>query len=80
MRSSIVKWTGSKSSQSEEVISHFPRQIRTYYEPFCGSCAVGLQMLRTPEIRAEKCVLGAVECNLVELYGELPILKGKETF
>lgn len=80
MRSSIVKWTGSKNSQSEEIISHFPKQIRTYFEPFCGSCAVGLQMLRTPEIRAEKYIFSDMDSNLIGLYGELPILKGTETF
>lgn len=68
MRSSIVKWTGSKSSQAEKIISHFPKQIRTYYEPFCGSCAVGLQMLRTPEIRAEKYVFSDMDSNLIGLY------------
>lgn len=68
MRSSFVKWTGSKNSQADNIISYFPKQIRTYYEPFCGSCAVGLQMLRTPEIRAKNCVFSDMDSNLIGLY------------
>lgn len=71
MKSSVVKWTGSKNSQAEEITSHFPSQIRTFYEPFCRSCAVGLRMLRTPEIRAEKCVFSDVDSNLIGLYNLL---------
>ena len=68
MKSLIVKWTGSKNSQAEEIISHFPRQIKTYYEPFCGSCVVGLRMMRTPEIRAEKYIFSDMDSNLIGLY------------
>lgn len=68
MRSSIVKWTGSKNSQAEKIISHFPKRIKTYFEPFCGSCAVGLQTLRTPEIQAEKYVFSDMDRNLIGLY------------
>lgn len=30
----IIKWSGSKRSQSEEIIKRFPKEIKTYYEPF----------------------------------------------
>lgn len=32
----VIKWTGSKRSQTEEIIKHFPNKINTYYEPCCG--------------------------------------------
>ena len=30
----VIKWSGSKRSQSEEIIKYFPKEIDTYYEPF----------------------------------------------
>ena len=35
-----IKWSGSKRSQSNEIIKHFPLDIDTYFEPFCGGCNV----------------------------------------
>lgn len=33
----VVKWSGSKRSQSETIVSKIERkQYNTYYEPFCG--------------------------------------------
>lgn len=36
----FIKWSGSKRSQAEEIVSYFPKSIDTYYEPFLGSGAV----------------------------------------
>ena len=36
----VIKWSGSKRSQSSEIIKFFPKEIDIYYEPFCGSCSV----------------------------------------
>ena len=33
----IVKWTGTKRLQSNEIIKYFPEYIDTYYEPQKGS-------------------------------------------
>lgn len=41
----LIKWTGSKRSQASEIISHFPRKINTYYEPFCGGCSVAFMLM-----------------------------------
>lgn len=38
----VIKWSGSKRSQSSELIKMFPQNINTYYEPFCGGvCIMG---------------------------------------
>ncbi len=32
----LFPWLGSKRKQAQEILSHFPRQIQTYHEPFIG--------------------------------------------
>ena len=34
----VIKWSGSKRSQANDILKFFPKQINTYYEPFCGGC------------------------------------------
>ena len=41
----VIKWSGSKRSLSEQIVGYFPKEIDTYYEPFCGSCSVGFQLM-----------------------------------
>lgn len=41
----IIKWSGSKRSQSNEIIEYFPKEIDTYYEPFCGGCSMMRRLL-----------------------------------
>ena len=36
----VVKWTGSKRSQAEEILKYFPQEMDVYYEPFCGGCSM----------------------------------------
>ncbi len=45
MISPIIKWSGSKRSQVDEIIRYFPRTIDTYYEPFVGGGSVLYQLL-----------------------------------
>ena len=35
-----IKWSGSKRSQANEIITYFPKEIDIYYEPFCGGASV----------------------------------------
>ena len=39
-RTQLLKWIGNKQSQAEAIISHFPSEFDTYYEPFLGSGGV----------------------------------------
>jgi len=41
----LIKWMGSKRKQANEIITRFPKQIDTYYEPFVGSGAVLFRLL-----------------------------------
>lgn len=36
----VIKWSGSKRSQAHDITIYIQREYDTYYEPFCGSCAV----------------------------------------
>ena len=39
-RTQLLKWIGNKQRFAHEIISHFPTQYDTYFEPFLGSGAV----------------------------------------
>ena len=46
----VIKWSGSKRSQAENILTYFPREIDTYYEPFCGGASV-LRRLLSSDIK-----------------------------
>lgn len=70
MYNPIVKWTGSKRSQANEIISFFPIEIETYYEPFCGSCAI-LKKLIDSENRVNKYVCSDINKDLIDLWNNI---------
>lgn len=43
----LIKWSGSKRKQSEDIISKMPEVINTCYIPFLGSGAVMFQLLNS---------------------------------
>jgi site-specific DNA-adenine methylase len=43
----LIKWTGSKWRQAGEIVSRFPSEIATFYEPFLGGGAVFYELLRS---------------------------------
>lgn len=36
----IIKWSGSKRSQADEILKYVPKEFDTYYEPFIGGGAI----------------------------------------
>jgi len=46
LETNILKWTGSKRPIADKIIQNFPSEIDTYYEPFCGGCSVGMEMMK----------------------------------
>lgn len=40
LKSQLLKWIGNKQRFAHEIISYFPVDFKTYYEPFIGSGAV----------------------------------------
>lgn len=64
----IIKWSGSKRIQSEQIISYFPKYMGTYYEPFCGGCSVLYQLMVSDEKFARDFVCSDTNPDLIDLW------------
>jgi DNA adenine methylase len=64
----IIKWTGSKRSQSSMIIKLFNVNIDTYYEPFCGGCSVLFELLSTKSIKVNRYVCSDLNSDLISLW------------
>ena len=62
-----IKWSGSKRSQCEEIISYFPRKIETYYESFLGGGSVAYRLMNS-DIKVNKFILSDLNADLINLY------------
>ena len=72
----MIKWSGSKRSQAEEIIKVFPKTIRTYYEPFVGGGSVVRRLLST-DIHVENYICSDLNGDLIDLWNlikEQPLL------
>jgi len=65
-----IKWSGSKRSQAEKIISYFPQEINTYYEPFCGGASV-LRRLLDSGIKVNSYICSDVNDGLIALWNEI---------
>jgi len=63
----VIKWSGSKRSQANEIIKHFPKEINTYLEPFCGGASV-LRALIDSDIKVEAYICSDVNQDLINLW------------
>lgn len=61
----VIKWSGSKRSQSEKIKSFLPESYDTYYEPFIG----GGSMLYA--IKPKKSICGDICEPLIALWKEI---------
>lgn len=66
----VIKWSGSKRSQAENIINHFPKEIDTYYEPFCGGASV-LRRLLDSDIKVNRYVCSDLNDGLIALWNEI---------
>lgn len=66
----VIKWTGSKRPLSKEIISYFPKQIDTYYEPFVGGGSV-LRTVLESKITVKDFVVGDVCEPLILLWQKI---------
>lgn len=64
----VIKWSGSKRSQSEEIITRIKDvEYNTYYEPFCGGCSVLFQLLHSDK-KFKKYVCSDINADLISLW------------
>jgi DNA adenine methylase len=63
----VIKWTGSKRTQSKEIVSRFPKKIRTYYEPFVGGGSV-LRQLLDSDVEVESYRCSDINNDLISLW------------
>ena len=66
----IMKWSGSKRSQSDELILYFPHEIDTYYEPFCGGCSM-LRALLESDIKTNYIICSDLNSDLIQTWKEI---------
>lgn len=66
----VIKWSGSKRSQAEKILTFFPKEIDTYYEPFCGGASV-LRRLLDSDIKVNHYVCSDLNSGLIDLWNEV---------
>lgn len=66
----VIKWSGSKRSQAEKILTFFPKKIDTYYEPFCGGASV-LRRLLDSDIKVNHYVCSDLNSGLIDLWNEI---------
>lgn len=67
----VVKWSGSKRSQSDYIVNNMPKEINTYYEPFVGGASVLYKLLHTPEIHVKNYVCSDKNGDLISLWNSI---------
>lgn len=63
----VIKWTGSKRTQSEKIVERFPKEIDTYYEPFVGGGSIFRQLTHS-DIKVNKFVCSDINKDLITLW------------
>lgn len=66
----VIKWSGSKRSQADTILSYFPNKIDTYYEPFCGGASV-LRRLIESDINVSNYVCSDINNDLILLWNAI---------
>lgn len=66
----IIKWSGSKRSQAENIVGFFPKKIETYYEPFCGGASV-LRRLISSGNKVGRYVCSDLNGSLIALWNAI---------
>lgn len=68
----VIKWSGSKRSQAEEILKYFPTEIDTYYEPFVGGASVLRALLdNSDRIKVKHYVCSDINEGLIGLWNDI---------
>ncbi len=63
----IIKWTGGKRYIAKEIVSRFPKNIDTYYEPFIGGGSVLAQLLES-DVKCKHYIASDINKDLISLW------------
>lgn len=63
----VIKWTGSKRYLAQDIVSHFPKDIDTYYEPCVGGGSVIRQLLES-NIKIKRYACSDINSYLIDLW------------
>lgn len=66
----VIKWTGSKRNCAKEIVSHFPPEIDTYYEPFVGGGSV-IRRLLSSDVVVNKYCCSDLNSDLINLWNAI---------
>lgn len=66
----VIKWSGSKRKQASEILTYFPKEIDTYYEPFCGGASV-LRCLLDSNIKVNHYICSDINKGLIDLWNQI---------
>lgn len=66
----VIKWSGSKRSQAEDILKFFPKEIDIYYEPFCGGASV-LRRLLSSDIQIKQYICSDLNTGLIDLWNKI---------
>lgn len=68
MNEPVIKWTGSKRSQAKDIVSYFPEEINTYYEPFVGGGAILKYLISNSNIKVKKYICSDINNDLIKVW------------
>ena len=63
-----MKWSGSKNSQSKEILKYIPKEVSNYYEPFVGGGSIFLKLLESKDHNIEKYLISDLNKDLINIY------------
>lgn len=66
----VIKWTGSKRSQTAEIIRHFPKRIKCYYEPFLGGGSM-MRACMESDIKVDEYRCSDINTDLIRLWQDI---------
>ena len=68
----VIKWSGSKRSQANEIIKYFPKNINTYYEPFVGGASMLRKLMDSSDvIKVNRYVCSDLNEGLINLWNKI---------
>ena len=67
MIQSPMNYTGGKYKLLPQILPHFPKEIETFVDLFCGGCNVGIN------VKAKKHIYNDADEHLLYLYNNISI-------